>query len=93
MQYRLKVLRRIFLCYELEILRVFAYFLHHRLDFFFGGNINYPNRCKIDVHLHMAVTVKFVVIVDFNTLNQRIDNGRRKFPNVRHLPKGTEYQP
>ena len=33
------------------------YFFNHSLNFFLYGNINHSNRRKIDVHLHMVMTV------------------------------------
>ena len=74
----MKVLRRIFLlCYEFEVLRVFPYFLHHSKDFFLGRNINHSYCRKIDVNFDVTMTVIFVIVVDFNALNQRINNMQR----------------
>ena len=64
--------------HKFEILRVVPYFFHRGKYFFFGGNVNHPYRRKVDVHLDMAVTVGFVAVVDFDTLNQRIDKRRGK---------------
>ena len=35
----------------------------------------------------MAVSAGFVAVVDFDTLNQRIDKRRGKFLNVGHFPQ------
>ena len=74
--------RILLLCYKFEVLRIVPYFFHCGEDFFFRGNINHPHRRKINIYLHMAVTAGLVAVVDFDTLNQRIDKRGGNFPPV-----------
>ena len=81
-------LRRIRLSrHKFEVLRIVLYFFHCGKNFFFRGNIYHAHCRKINIYLHMALTAGFVAVVDFDTLNQRIDKCRGKLFNVGHFPK------
>ncbi len=51
----------------------FTYFLHDLQYLLLCGNINRSCSCEVYIHLHMAMTAGFVIVVNFNSLNKPID--------------------
>lgn len=68
--------RILLLRHKVEVLRFVLYFFHRGKDFFLRGNIYHPYRCEVNINFYMAMTAVFVAVVEFDTLNQRIDERR-----------------